>query len=178
MRGVKLDISAGALLIFALAYFFDSSGVTSALLPAIAVHEMGHMAALTLCHARLHRLSLNIFGLKLDYSGSLSRGETLISALAGPAAGVVYAVAALAVGTDFFRMSGAASLLLSAFNMLPALPLDGGRVLQCLTNPISARHTSRVVAAVMMATGVWALFSQGWLSPLMIGGWLLIYNGT
>lgn len=177
MRGIKFDVSAGALLLFALAYFFDGSGALSALLPA-AVHEMGHIAVLTLSGARLRRLSLNFFGLKLDYSGSLPKMALLLSALAGPAAGMLYALTALAAGTEYLKMSGSISFLLSVFNMLPALPLDGGRTLAVLAGPRAARRASLVTALAMMVCGVWALFSHGSLSLLVMGGWLLAVNAA
>lgn len=173
---MKLDVSAGALLIFALAYFFDGSGMLAALLPAAAAHEAGHIAALLLCGARIRRLRLDIFGLRLDYSGRLGRASALCSALAGPAAGLVYAFPAMRAAGQGMRMSGAISLLLSFFNLLPALPLDGGRALALLCAGRRVRACSRVTAALLMAAGLWALFEYGSLSLLVMGGWLLAYN--
>ena len=90
---MKPDISAGALLIFALAYFFDGSGLFAALLPAAAAHEAGHIAVLLACGARIRRLRLDIFGLRLDYAGSPGRGKLLCAVLAvalGKMAGSLY----------------------------------------------------------------------------------------
>ena len=176
MAGVKLDISAGALLIFALAYFFDGSGMLSALLPAAAVHEAGHVAALLACGARIRRLRLDVFGLRLDYSGSLGCAASLFAALAGPAAGLLYAFPAMRAAGQELKMSGAISLLLSGFNLLPALPLDGGRALALLCGSRTVRACSRVTALLLMAAGLWALFAYGSLSMLVMGGWLLVYN--
>lgn len=173
---MKLDVSAGALLIFALAYFFDGSGMLSALLPAAVVHEAGHAAVLLAFGARLRRLRMDIFGLRLDYGGRLSRGALLCSALAGPAAGLLYAFPAMGAADRGVKMSGAISLLLSGFNLLPALPLDGGRALSALCAARTVRRCSCTAALLLMAAGLWALFEYGALSPLIMGGWLLAYN--
>lgn len=173
---MKLDVSAGALLIFALAYFFDGSGLFASLLPAAAVHEAGHIAVLLACGARIRRLRLDIFGLRLDYGGSPSRTALLCAALAGPAAGLLYAFPAMRAAGKSLRMSGAISLLLSCFNLLPALPLDGGRALSLLCRARTVRLCSRAAALLLMAAGLWALFEYGSLSLLVMGGWLLVYN--
>ena len=173
---MKLDISAGALLVFALAYFFDGSGMLGALLPAAAVHEAGHAVVLLAFGARLRRLRLDIFGLRMDYRGRLGAGALLCSALAGPAAGLLYAFPAMAAAGRGVKMSGAISLLLSVFNLLPALPLDGGRVMSTMCAARTVRKCSRVTALLLMAGGLWALFEYGSLSLLAIGGWLLVYN--
>lgn len=173
---MKIDISAGALLVFALAYFFDGSGMLSALLPAVAVHETGHAVALLAFGASLRRLRLDIFGLSLDYRGRLGTGALLCSALAGPAAGLLYAFPAMGASDRGVKMSGAISLLLSAFNLLPALPLDGGRALSALCAARTVRRCSRATALLLMAGGLWALFEYGSLSLLVMGGWLLVYN--
>lgn len=175
---MKLDVSAGALLIFALAYFFDGSGIFASLLPAAAVHEAGHIAVLLLCSARIRRLRLDIFGLRLDYGGSLGKRALLCAALAGPAAGLLYAFPAMRAAGQGMRMSGAVSLLLSCFNLLPALPLDGGRALALLCRARTVLTCSRVTALLLMAAGLWALFEYGSLSMLAMGGWLLVYNAV
>ena len=173
---MKFDVSAGALLLFALAYFFDAGGVFAALVPAAAAHEFGHIAALRLSGAHLTRLRLDVFGCRLDYRGELGRGRMLCAVLAGPAAGLVYGLTALAAGGDYGESTGVVSFLLTAFNLLPILPLDGGRALALLAGPAAAARVSRAAAAALAAFGLWALFAHGWLSPLLAGGWLLVVN--
>ena len=42
MKRVDWNINAGAILLYALMYFFDDIGLTAALIPAVLLHELGH----------------------------------------------------------------------------------------------------------------------------------------
>lgn len=175
-RAVRWELSVGAALLLALLYFFDDAGLVAALVPAAAAHELGHAAALRLCGARLRRVRIGAFGVELIYAGLLPRGRAVIAAAAGPAAGAVYAAAALLAGGSFWRLSGAVSVALTAFNLLPALPLDGGRLAKELAGEGLARQLSRVTA-ILAAMGGFALFIRyRSLSLLVMGLWLCYYN--
>ena len=177
-RAVRWEISAGAALLLALLYFFDDTGLISALVPAAAAHEIGHAAALRLGKARLTRVRIGVFGVEMRYAGLLSGGRAVAAIAAGPAAGALYAAAAFLAGggDDFWRLSGAVSVALTAFNLLPALPLDGGRLVEELTDERFARSISRVTAAGMALAGLALLTAYHTLSLLAMGLWLCCYN--
>lgn len=173
---VRWELSAGAALVLALLYFFDDTGLVSALAPAALAHELGHAAALRLSGARLTRVKIGVFGVEMRYAGLLSGGRAVVSAAAGPAAGALYAAAAFLAGGSFWRLSGAVSVALTAFNLLPALPLDGGRLVEELTGGRFARGLSRATA-ICMALGGFALFTRyRTLSLLTMGLWLCVCN--
>ena len=174
MHRVKWDISAGAVLLFALMYFFDGSGIVSAALPAVLVHELGHVLFLRLRGKRLTRVRVALSGLVLDYAGSLYGLDALLCCGAGPLFGLVYAAAASAAQSRFFRLSGTVSLLLSLFNLLPVLPLDGGRIVAALAGVGSARRLSRILAAALLAAGAVLMAWCGAYSLLLAGAWLTI----
>lgn len=179
-RTVRWEISAGAALLFALLYFFDDAGLISALAPAVIAHELGHAAALISCGARMNRVRIGVFGVELRYAGALSGGRAVFAIAAGPAAGALYAAAAFLCARggsgDFWRLSGAVSVALTVFNLLPALPLDGGRLVEELAGGRFARKASRVTA-VCMALGGFALFTgYRTLSLLVMGLWLCVWN--
>ena len=90
MRDIKFDISPVALLVLAILYFFDTSGLYAAALPAVAVHEMGHVLFLRLGGRRLSRLSLGLFGLEMDYTGQLRGLMGALAIAAGPAFGLIF----------------------------------------------------------------------------------------
>ena len=172
----KPEISAGALLLLALMYFFDGSGLLSAAAPAVCAHELGHLLALRLCARRLTRLRLGFMGLEMDYAPRLEGMRCALCALAGPLAGLVYALAACAAGRDFWLLSGALSLALTAFNLLPSLPLDGGRIAISLLPERVARAVSRVTALALLGFGVLALVSRRSAALLPAGLWLTACN--
>lgn len=105
----------------------------------IAVHEMGHVVAL---RARGIPAGLPVF---LPFLGAFvsmkamprTAYEEAESALAGPVVGTVAAFAVLgaaeALGSPLLHVLAYVGFLLNLFNLLPALPLDGGRVAGALS---------------------------------------------
>ena len=95
------------------------------LLLAAAAHELGHLAVLYLCGGRLRSVRIGAFGIRMRarFSSPPSERAQAAMLLAGPAAGLLAAAAALFFGTvRFARISAALSL----FNLLPLRGLDGG----------------------------------------------------
>jgi Zn-dependent protease len=121
-------------------------GLASALLlfASILLHELGHAVV-------ARRYGVEIEGIQLWLLGGVARmrdtahqpGEELRFALAGPAVtlAIVFvfglATAALPASapdelTSLFAYQALVNLLILVFNLLPAFPLDGGRVLRAV----------------------------------------------
>ena len=173
MRPRRVELDPLAALAFALGWFLDGEGLIACLIPAALAHELGHLLALRLCRARVQTLRLGLLGAELRYSGTLGRGQALLCAAAGPAAGLVYALAACALGGPFLLRSGAASLCLSAGNLLPVLPLDGGRILLALAGERTSRSVGERTATALVLGGLVLLVRGGGPAPLAAGCWLL-----
>lgn len=104
---------------------------------AALVHEAGHLCALRLMRCPVERAALTAGGLRIEYRpGGLSYRQDALTALAGPAANLLTALllapAARRSGNAVLYQTVGCSLLLAGINLLPALPLDGGRVLAAL----------------------------------------------
>lgn len=141
------------------------TGKTSVLYTVLAllVHETGHLAALWLFHKAPQKISLTPFGGLMDWpeEGTLSPAQGFVIAFSGPLFSFLGCVLSLSLFCrGFFSPEGLlsffrSSLLLLLFNLLPALPLDGGRMLSALLSPfIPKKSLNRVLLFLGRATGM------------------------
>ena len=128
---------------------------------SILVHELGH--ALTAKHfGKRVEIVLQAFGGYAAYSGAvpLSRKQTFLITAAGPAIQIVLGVLALAVARSYPAMDtnlkyfttvlAAISLIWAILNLLPILPMDGGRLVETALGP-AHRKTALLISVI---TGV------------------------
>lgn len=132
MAGLELTVSPGFLLLAASLYYLGGGGALTAFLTAALAHELGHLAALWLTGAELRRIRITPCGPVIEYRGELSLRQEMGVLAAGPVGGLLFAAFALWMDTDYFSYAGAVALLGTAFNLLPVMPMDGGRLLKCL----------------------------------------------
>ena len=132
MSRSRFHISAGAVLAAALLLFFLDTATLWAIALPVAAHELGHVLALRLAGLRIRSFRAEMKGLCIEYSGFCGTAGHVFAAAAGPLAGLAYAFAASRwaklSGSETAALSAGISLLLSLFNLLPVLPLDGGRI--------------------------------------------------
>lgn len=180
--------STGALLLAAAVYYLcDSAALMAALVP-IAVHELGHAAALHALGFRIRGFRAELKGFCMDYYGYSGALGHAVAAAAGPAAGLMYALAASWAGStygiDWLCLSSGISLLLSAFNMLPALPLDGGRIFAELSRAFLGDKRGEmlsdavglITAAALLAAGIWLMMDGKGLALAAAATWVLLYQ--
>lgn len=123
-RRFALDVRPGAVALLAGLYFLLPLRWCARLALAVAVHELGHVAALVLCGTEIYGLRMEACGLALRCAPPEGAVRTVAAALAGPAAGAGLFCILRGLGCP----EGAdLSLLYSCVNLLPVLPLDGGR---------------------------------------------------
>ena len=111
----------------------------------VALHELGHAVAAVRYGVPMSEITLYPFGGVARMAGRPPQGSVeVVIALAGPVvnlaiAGVLFVVSTGAVvapgdafGLRLLAMVFWANLILACFNLLPAFPLDGGRILRGL----------------------------------------------
>jgi len=172
-----------AVYLTACAYYREALALLPAALLPIAAHELSHILALYLLGQRITGLSLNAEGLCIHYRGDCSPAGHILAALAGPLGGAAYALVGL-TDVEWLRQSAALSLLLTAFNLLPLHPLDGGRAfrLLCAMALGEARGgqlfqcVSTVLLALALMGGVYLAVWKKSTAPLAAAIWLLLFQ--
>lgn len=183
----QIQVSAGAILLFAALYFFDTTGILSAVLPAVIVHELGHFLALRMLGARITQFRLDMAGFCMEYTGVLHRRGEFFAAFAGPLLGGIYTLLLSWIGKYFYSeyllCTAGVSLVLSAYNLLPAMPLDGGKCLYAALSGLFAMESvdvilsvvSVLVAMLMIAFGAYMAVRGKGAALLIAGGWIFFH---
>lgn len=166
-----ISVSPWAALVAGLAVYCADGKTLFLLVLPVVVHELGHLLCLRLLGCRICSLQWELSGLCIRYSGDPGRMGSAAAALAGPVAGLLYAWLAAGFGPSG-ELSAGISLLLSAFNLIPALPLDGGRAAEALIGCRKANIISITAATVTAALGL-LLFAHRKGAALLIAGLLL-----
>ena len=188
MPGIRerLIISLGIMLAAAGLYYRGLLQVFPALIIAVAVHELSHLLALRLLRMRVCAIRSEPGGLCIRYEGNCSPAGHAAAAAAGPLGGYLYAfaarLAARRLGAEWLALSGEISLFFSGFNLLPILPLDGGRLFRILCCAALGEEAggrfSRAIGDVLMAgmliAGVMLAARRKITAPLSAGIWLLL----
>jgi Zn-dependent protease len=177
-------------------------GLLSALLlfAGILLHELGHAVVARRRGVAVDEIDLWLLGGVARLRGEPRRPQDeLRFALAGPAVTFVLLLVfgalrlAASAGPDWLRAlldyQVQISVAILAFNLLPAFPLDGGRVLRALLWLRSGDHgratdtaaaTGRVFGWLLIALGVLSFGAglAGGLWLLLIGGFLVVAAGA
>lgn len=187
-RGPRLSASP-LFLLWGLLTPLTGRGWPLLFLAAAVLHEGGHLLALRLLGGRVEEVRLRLSGAELRWRGRLSYGGEALLALAGPGANLLWALvcagAARRWPTDWLYRFIGCHLTLALLNLLPALPLDGGRVLCALLErrfPLRGAWATALFGGVLGAglalLGLWTLKTAGNPTLLATGGVLLLQCPT
>lgn len=186
MNGRRVTISLALTIAAAFIYYIVSIETAVAIALPVAVHELAHIIALRVFGLKVKSIRAELTGLCIDYCGFAEPPAHIAAAFAGPAGGFAYAYAASLMaretGCTWMELSAGVSLLLSVFNLLPVLPLDGGRILLgLLTMYVGVRAGERIacrvscfLTAVLLVTGVMLALNQGSRAPAAAAIWLML----
>lgn len=155
------------------------------LLFSVLIHELFHALAAKVYHWPTQKIVLNLWGGHTQFENfTATPGRALVVAFAGPLANIALAglawlflpflghpaTLAAAVVNTLVNIFIWANFLIGAFNVLPGLPLDGGRLVESIVwkltgsqdkGTVAAGWAGRVVVAGIVAVGL------GW--PLLRG---------
>ncbi|HVB26812.1 MAG TPA: site-2 protease family protein [Mycobacteriales bacterium] len=131
---------------------------------SVLLHELGHCVVARALGLRVRRILLQLFGGLSEIDGEVgSPDREYLVAVAGPLVSLLLAgvgaagFRALSTGSVARFMAAelaVANLLVTAFNLLPGLPLDGGRVLRAVLWRVFGSQLSATVAAAWVGRAV------------------------
>ena len=150
------------------------------LLISVLVHELAHALTAKAYGWPTQKIVLNLWGGHTQFENfTATPGRSVLVALAGPAANFVLAGGAWLVLTNTSLPSVAelltnifmwANLVIGIFNVLPGLPLDGGRIVESAVWKATGSQAKGTVAAgwggriIVIALGFWFI-----ARPLLAG---------
>lgn len=152
------------------------------------VHEFGHALAAERRGFRLKKISLMPYGAVISgETGGMTVSDEIITVICGPAVNLAAGLAILAVWWIFpavypyTELAATANFSLFFVNLIPAFPLDGGRLLLCLlTRPLGRKKAVAVTkelgvtcSACLIAAFVYSCFHTVNFSLLFFAAFLL-----
>ena len=161
-------------------------GVVVALFGSVLAHEFGHALMARRYQVRTREIVLlPIGGVAVLSDEPKTPLHEMWIALAGPLTSIALCVLALGLraagGPEFLGLVSGVNLVLGVFNLVPAFPLDGGRVLRAglahLLGPVRATQiASRVGRALAIAMVVFGMMTDRW-GLAVIGAFVFIAAG-
>jgi Zn-dependent protease/CBS domain-containing protein len=219
IAGIRIGINWSWLVVFALIVWSlavgvfpsqnpglsDGEYIAMALVAALVffasllLHELGHARQARREGMEIEGITLWLFGGVAQFKGAFpSAGAEFRVAIAGPLVslvlGVLFVLVAVFAGLPnavdgVVAWLGYINLTLLVFNLLPALPLDGGRVLRSTlwyfkgdlgSATRVAADVGRAFGFLFIATGIALLIFQGSFSGAWLAfiGWFLLQAAT
>src|SRR5699024_6407769 len=167
---------------------------------SVLAHELAHGLAAKARGIRAREYVITLWGGHTSFgSGLRSPADSAIVSAAGPAANVLLAVIGWALGQVTFGMTGLAvaaftytNAFVAVFNILPALPMDGGKLLEAavwrltgsrLRGTLLGGRTGQVLAVTVVVVTLGAPLLQGYRPSVSTAIWavlvgVILWNGA
>jgi Zn-dependent protease len=187
LLGFPIEINLSFLILLGLVFVayggFVGVMVVGLAFSSVLLHELGHAVV-------ARKLGVHTSGIELGFLGGAAKmsnlpkhaNTELMIAAAGPAVSLVLGGLGLGLAavfhSPFLAMIGWINLVIAAFNLIPALPMDGGRILRAALSKrmsfIKATDAAVTVARVI-AVGfvIWGL-TTGTFQLLVLAPFLWI----
>jgi Zn-dependent protease/CBS domain-containing protein len=174
-------------------YWVVGGAVAALFFASVLAHELSHALVARRFGIQVRDITLFIFGGAASLEGDTRRprDEALIAA-AGPLSSLVIGAGLWAIGVVILQPQMAAligwlgfiNVFLGAFNLLPAFPMDGGRILRALLWRIrgdefaatrNAAAVGRAFGYLLIALGVYLAFQRDLFNGIWLAliGWFL-----
>ena len=187
--GVNFEFSVPFAVLLAFLLVTDSTGLMSASLLAVALHEIGHLFAMLITKCQPTKIKCGLSGILISGNSYCTQKQTLLISVSGPLMNLLLTAVFLGFGVVFdsymLCVFSAVQFLVGAVNLLPIDGLDGGDILKNILFSISVKNAGFLCSLVSIITAC-AVFVLGLAvvvknvsnpSLLLLGIYLIILNG-
>jgi Zn-dependent protease len=159
---------------------FGSVLFVLAVFAAIVLHELGHALAAKRFGIKTRQITLYPIGGAAELERIPKEPlQELLVALAGPAVSFVLAAILFAFGPGFWAELATVNLTIGLFNLLPAFPMDGGRILRAtLASRISYARATLLAARFGQAAALLFALLGVLFNPMLLFIALLVWMGA
>lgn len=132
---MKIDVNFGFVLITILICFLYKINIYFIFFISILLHEMVHMIVGVCLGLKIKKITFNPLGVCLEFIGYRKNKKTIkkiIINLSGPLFNFIFAIIISYLNIEYKLKIDLfyTNLLLGIFNLLPIIPLDGGKILK------------------------------------------------
>lgn len=167
----KINIRPNTYIYMVLLLFFIPLKWLFAWMLAAGFHEACHWLVVKLCGGEIYSITIGIGGAKME-CGPMSNAKRLMAVLSGPLGGLLPLLFA-----RWIPRTALCCWLLSMYNLLPLLNLDGGRALEILLGNKAAILQKIFLIALSIGAVYLSLVLHFKLFPLVIIAVLWLKNG-
>ena len=185
---IEFQISVPFAVMLAFLLVTDKTGMMSASVSAVALHELGHLIWMKRCRTAPKSVKMTVGGVLMVGNAYCTAKESIAIALAGPVANFVFTAVFYILGLyfDSFLLAafGVVQFLVGAVNLLPIRGLDGGTVVRILLEKYCKRNVGLILKLVSIGGSIGVLVlgvavavkNTSNPSLLLLGIYLIILN--
>jgi stage IV sporulation protein FB len=192
--GINIYINKLLVILIAIAIVLGEGTRLAIVFLVVFIHELAHVVMARALNLRVSEIELLPFGgvARIESFFEVNPRDEVYIAIVGPMSNVMLVLGCMALGKmglipskdyDFFIQ---ANLMLAGFNLLPAFPLDGGRILRAiLSRELGIKRATRittiggfVLALFLVMTGVYAIYYGIFNPTLFVMAGFLAYSAV
>ena len=150
------------------------------------LHEVGHLIMIKGSRVEIKYIKIEPFGISIKLKNLFIKNpqDEIKIAIAGPLCNFIVSLLCLVLLKEKAHFLYFSNLCMGLFNLLPALPLDGGRILKAhlskkmgyLRSYKLTLFITRIISVITVATGFFILYVTKFNFSVCIIGFFLIFN--
>lgn len=166
---MKIEINLKIILVVILFMFFNNIGIYMMFMFFIIIHELSHLVVGIMIGGKPKRVTLNPFGLSLEFYsyGKEKSLYKILFYLSGPLINLVIALIIIFFEKiPYCKEIFYTNLTICIFNLIPIIPLDGGKILKEILKLIFGFEKSTMI--VMFLSKLFLTIISFWYSIFII----------